>query len=186
MKSIKKTWHNDELVKVLSQGGVVVMPTDTVYGVVGKASDPLVVERIYKIKKRDSNKPLIILISDAKELENFSITLSREQKKSLKLFWPGSVSIVFDCEDDTLSYLHRGTKTLAVRLPEAEGLRKLIKKTGPLVAPLANPEGLPPATTIPEARRYFDDLVDLYLDGAVKGKPSKIIKLHFNGSVSVL
>ncbi|NMB92179.1 MAG: Sua5/YciO/YrdC/YwlC family protein, partial [Parcubacteria group bacterium] len=69
--------------------------------------------------------------------------------------------------------------TLAFRLPADKNLRKLLEKTGPLVAPSANLEGLPPAKNIIEAKRYFEDLPDLYIDGQeISGKPSKLIKLQ--------
>ena len=76
-------------------------------------------------------------------------------------------------------YLHRGTNSLAFRLPANKGLQELISQTGPLVAPSANMEGLPPATTIDEAENYFGDKVNFYIgDGKIAGKPSKLIKIE--------
>ena len=97
------------------------------------------------------------------------------------------MSFVLDCIDEKFTYLHRGTKTLAFRLPAQKDLQRLLKQTGPLLAPSANIEGLPPAQNISEARKYFGDLVDLYIDGGtVVSKASKVIKLHKDGSVSIL
>jgi L-threonylcarbamoyladenylate synthase len=188
-------WSNENLVKVLKSGGVVVMPTDTLYGIVGKAKDVSTVERIYTIRKRAPDKPCIILIGDINELENFSIVVSKEQKTAIKKYWffksfqnkPEPVSIVFDCLDETFSYLHRGTKTLAFRLPVKIDLQNLLKKTGPLIAPSANTEALPPSFNISKAKKYFGSSVDLYVDGGtIKSKASKVIKLHKDGSVTVL
>ena len=168
------------------------MPTDTIYGIVGRAQDETAVNRIYEIRRRNPQKPGIILIGDTGELEKFSIILSEKQKNRLNEFWPpasvkGGTSVVLDCPDDSLLYLHRGTKTLAFRLPLWKPLRDLLLLTGPLIAPSANPEGLPPAQNIAEARGYFGDLVDFYVDGGeVFGQPSKVIKLHKDGSVSIL
>jgi len=175
-------WKNEILIDVLRQGGVVIMPTDTIYGIVGLALNRETVERIYKIKKRAPEKPCIILIGDKKELEKFSINLSLEQEKVLEKYWlsadgaEGSepTSIIFDCPDDKFEYLHRGTKTLAFRLPAQAELRELLRQTGPLIAPSANPEGLPPALDTAKAKEYFGlpaqagDLVDLYIDGGEK------------------
>jgi L-threonylcarbamoyladenylate synthase len=153
------------------------------------------VNRIYNLKKRTPEKPCIILISDIAQLENFSIKLSEEQKNKLKEFWftqseaEGSraISIIFDCEDDSFSYLHRGTKTLAFRLPVPIDLRELISKTGPLIAPSANPEALAPAENIQEAKKYFSDSIDFYLDGGdISGKASKVIRLHKDRTVDIL
>lgn len=188
-------WNEENLIKTLKGNGVAVMPTDTLYGVVGRAQNIATVERIYKIRKRAENKRCIILIGEVSELEKFSIILSEEQKTAINKYWftksevegHGPISIVLDCPDETLSYLHRGTKTLAFRLPSPQALRDLLMKTGPLIAPSANPEGLSPAQNITEARKYFEDLVDLYVDGGeLKGKASKIIKLHKDGSISIL
>ena len=194
MQLSEKIWSNENLVKTLKDGGVVVMPTDTIYGIVGLAQNEPTVNRIYKIRKRNPQKPCVILIGDISELEKFSIILSEEQKNKLKEYWftpsEGGVrptSIILDCSDDRFLYLHRGARSLAFRLPLLQGLRNLLIKTGPLIAPSANPEGLPPAQNISEARKYFGDLVDLYIDGGtVVSKASKVIKLHKDGSVSIL
>ena len=86
-----------------------------------------------------------------------------------------------------LYYLHRGTRSLAFRVPEKEDLRELLKSTGPLVAPSANPEGLPQSQNIQEARGYFGYTVDYYVDGGeITSKASKIIQLHKDGTVTIL
>lgn len=166
------------------------MPTDTIYGVVCRALDETAVKKIYEIRKRAPDKPCIILISDISELEKFSVNLFAEQKEKIKEYWSNNsapTSIILDCLDDKFSYLHRGTKTLAFRLPTQEELKNLLKQTGPLIAPSANPEGLPPAKNIQEAKKYFGDIIDLYMDrGEIEGKASKVIKLHKDGTVYIL
>lgn len=184
---MENIWENEILLRMLIQNGVVVMPTDTLYGFVGKAENESVVKRIYTIRKRNPNKPFIVLIGDLQELEKFSISLSEEQKNKLNEYWPGPVSVILDCEDQTLSYLHRGTNTLAFRLPKPQGLRDLLLKTGPLIAPSANSEGLKPAEDITQAKEYFGNDVDLYIDGGtLAGKASKLIKLHKDGTINIL
>jgi L-threonylcarbamoyladenylate synthase len=180
-------WNDENLTRILKQGGVVVMPTDTLYGIVGIADSVETVNRIYNVRKRNPDKPCIILIGGVSELEKFSVTVSKEQKEILTQNWPGPVSIILDCEEEKFKYLHRGTKTLAFRLPASEDLQNLLKKTGPLIAPSANLEGFPPAQNISEAKKYFGDLVDLYVDGGeAKGNPSRVIKLKKDGAVEVL
>lgn len=179
-------WNNPNLIKVLKEDGIAVMPTDTLYGIMGNALNSSVVNRIYKIRKRAPEKPCIVLIGDINGLENFLITLSGEQKNKIKEF-KEPVSFILDCPNETFAYLHRGTKTLAFRLPIDQKLRDLLIKTGPLIAPSANLEGLSPAENISEAKKYFGDSVDLYIDeGTIKNKASKVIKLHKDGSVEVL
>ena len=188
-------WNNKSLIKVLKDGGVVVMPTDTIYGVVGRAKNSDTVERIYKLRKRNPKKPCIILVGSLDELEKFGISLNKEQKKVFKKYKPVPTSFILDCSEspfcEKFSYLHRGTKTLAFRLPTQEGLRNLLLETGPLIAPSANIEGEEPSHTITEAKEYFTnkhaDLVDLYIDsGEIISIPSKIIRLYNSGSVYII
>ena len=177
---------DENLVKVLKENGVAVMPTDTLYGIVGKALDVSVVDRIYELRKRKPSKPCIIIMGDISELEKFGIGLTLEQKKTIKEFTEPT-SFILDCPEEKFSYLHRGMKTLAFRLPMARGLQDLLKQTGPLIAPSANLEGLPPAKNIAEAKKYFGDGVDLYIDGGeIIGKASKVVQLHKDGSQSIL
>ncbi len=180
-------WDNSKLTEILKEDGVVTMPTDTLYGITGRAQNISVVERIYELRKRALQKPCIILIGNIDELKIFSINLSEEHKKILENYWPGPVSIILDCEDEKFSYLHRGTKTLAFRLPSPQPLRDLLLKVGPLIAPSANPEGLSPAQNITEAKEYFGNLVDLYIDGGeLAGKASKLVRLHKDGSIAII
>ena len=196
MKTRENIWNDKNLIKTLSENGVVVMPTDTIYGIVGKALEKNTVERIYKIKERSPKKPCIILIRDINELEKFSIVLSAKQKKELEKYWsfdftqdfkPEAISIILNCPDDKFKYLHRGTKTLAFRLPASPTLRDLLLEVGSLIAPSANLEARLPAKNIKEAKKYFGDSVDLYIDGGtILNKHSKLIKLNNDGSVIVL
>lgn len=178
---------NEKLVEVLKSGGIAVIPTDTIYGMVGKALEPKTVQHIYEIRKRNLSKPCIILIGSMDDLEKFYIVLNEEQKEEIKKYWPGAVSIVFDCDNKNLEYLHCATNSLALRLPRNKNLQSLLNKVGPLIAPSANTEALPPSENINQAQKYFGDKVDLYLDGGkITSKSSKIVRLHKDGSVDIL
>jgi len=168
-----------KIVEILKKGGVGVLPTDTIYGLVGSALNKETVERIYKIKKRSTKKPFIILISCLKDLKIFGIKLKNFQKKIIKKFWPGPFSLVFECKSKKFEYLHRGKRSLAFRIPKSKFLLSLLKKTGPLVAPSANISNLPPSKNIKEAKKYFGKKVDFYFDGGtLNKKPSKIIDIR--------
>ena len=182
-------WNNVNLIKILKTGGVVVMPTDTIYGIVGSAFNLSAINRIYSARKRAPERPCIILIGDIGDLQKFSISLSEEQENKIVELWKEEkpISIILDCPVDSFKELHRGTNTLAFRLPMQENLQNLLKKVGPLIAPSANPEGLSPAKNIEEAKNYFGSSVDLYLDGGeIFGKPSQVIKLNIDGSIDIL
>jgi L-threonylcarbamoyladenylate synthase len=172
---------------LLKQGGVGVMPTDTLYGLVASASDETAIKRVYDLKGRTASKPCIILISGFDDLPHFGTTLTREQHNVLNNYWPGPVSVILPCGPLTQEYLHRGTQTLAFRIPKDARLRKFLQESGPLIAPSANPEGLPPATTAEEAKAYFGSSVDFYEDGGKRtGEPSTIITFDKNNRVVIV
>ena len=184
--NLNDIWKDDNLIKTLKNGGVAVMPTDTLYGIVGQADNETVVNRIYTIRKRNPEKPCVILIGNIDELEKFGIALNENQKNVVEQI-DEPTSFVMDCLNEKFTYLHRGTKTLAFRIPSSQALQNLLLEIGPLIAPSANTEALPPAENIQEAKNYFDTSVDLYMDaGSNSGKASKIIKLHKDGSITVI
>lgn len=154
------------------------LPTDTIYGLVGQALNRKAVERIYKVRKRNPKKPLIILISSLDDLRLFGIRPNKKTKVILKKIWPAAISVILDCPLKKFFYLHRGAKNLAFRLPAKKALRDLLEKTGPLAAPSANPEGLLPAKNIRKARQYFGDKIDFYANGGnLKSSPSTLLKI---------
>ncbi|MEK9151283.1 MAG: L-threonylcarbamoyladenylate synthase [Patescibacteria group bacterium] len=170
---------SEELIRFLREGQLAVIPTDTLYGIVCAARSREAVERLYRVRGRDVAKPCILLIDDISALEEFGIALSEADTKALEKVWPGKVSVVFDCPEKRFEYLHRGTKTLAFRIPDGQELRALIRKTGPLLAPSANQEGQPPARTVVEARNYFGDQVATYVDGDYRESlPSTVARLR--------
>ena len=171
-----------QAVPILKKGGIAVTPTDTLYGIVGRAFSKPAVERIYMVKGRDENKPFIILIASVNDLKKFDIVLTREQKKILAHIWPNATSVIIPCPHKKFEYLHRGTRSLAFRLPKNKKVQEVLKKTGPLVAPSANPQGMSPAETIDEAFAYFGDAVDVYVSGGPKkGSPSTIVQFDGDG-----
>lgn len=172
--------------RIIKKEGVGVLPTDTLYGVVGSAFFKKAVARIYKLRKRNPKKPLVILIHALADLGLFGVAPDAKDKKILRSLWPGKVSIIIPCRRKKFAYLHRGTDALAFRVPASSTLRRLLKKTGPLVAPSANREGELPAQTIVQARRYFSDTIDFYVDcGRLASQPSTLVALE-NGRISVV
>ena len=157
-------------------GGVVVMPTDTLYGLIASALDPQAVEKIYTLKKRDAGKPCIVLIAHKESLRVFNIDPYSREMEKIDKYWPGPNSIILPCKNEKFKYLHRGTETIAFRVPDDKELRDFIEEVGPIVAPSANIEGEPPAETIEEAKDYFGNVPACYSDGGkITGKPSTII-----------
>lgn len=174
-----KDLNSKKVIETLKSGGIGVIPTDTLYGVVGLALKKRTVEKIYQLRKRNSKKPFIILIGSIRDLNLFSVKIDVKTMKILLKLWPGKVSIILPCPAKKFQYLHRGIKSLAFRWPRKPSLVDLLKKTGPLVAPSANLEGLPPALTIKEAKKHFGDKVSFYIDrGRLDSKPSTLISIE--------
>ena len=181
---ITKDWQTAS--NLLAERKVGVIPTDTIYGISCLAFDKNSVEKIYKIKQRDFNKPFIILIPSIKDLNRFGISITSNEKIILNKYWPGPVSIVLNVEDERYEFLHRGTKTLAFRLPDYSGLNKLLSRTGPLVSTSANISNTKSAKSIEEAIEIFKNTVDFYLDvGPLNNPPSKIIRIE-NGEEVII
>ena len=152
--------------EILRRGGITVIPTDTIYGLVGSAFSKKAIERIYKIKGRKKTKPFIILISSFNDLKRFNIKPSVKELKILKKIWPAPVSIILPCPSKKFSYLHRGTKNLAFRLPKKKSLIAIL--------------------TVKEAKKYFGDKIDFYVNsGHLAGRPSKLVSIE-SGIIKLL
>jgi len=173
--SEKLSWRRAAF--LLKGGAVGVLPTDTIYGICGSALNKKSVEQIYRLRKRNPKKPVIVLVSSLADLKKFGVAPEKWQKEILQKIWPGKVSAVLPCLSKNFFYLHRGTKTVAFRLPAKKTLIKLLSVSGPLAAPSANPEGRRPARNISDAKKYFSSQVFYYGAGTLKGRPSALIDI---------
>lgn len=174
-----KLAENSDLIKVLSTGGVAVIRTDTLYGLVASANDPVAVEKVYAIKHRDPLKSCIILVDSPNAAYSHSTDLAHD----IALHSEVPTSFLLEA-DDAPEWLLRQNTELAYRVPAHTELRALLTQTGPLIAPSANPEGLPPAQTIEQAKKYFGSAVDIYVDGGTVPadiSPSKLVRIYADG-----
>jgi L-threonylcarbamoyladenylate synthase len=170
-----------QVVELLKNGGVGVIPTDTVYGLVGQLFNQAAVERIYDIKDRPSDKPVgTILIGDVTQIDDY---IEAADLLAAEVFWPAPVSVVLPLKTG-LMYAHRGWNSLPFRIPDDPELQQLLMETGPLATTSANIASMPAAVNIQEALGYFRAGVDFYVDGGdLSGrKASKIIKVK-NGEI---
>ncbi|PID31512.1 threonylcarbamoyl-AMP synthase [Candidatus Saccharibacteria bacterium] len=170
--------------EVLRAGGVVVACTDTIYGVLARADDERAVERVYAIKGRSGHKSSIVLITSYDQLYDAPTS---DVRRLMTQYWPGKVSIVVPSMHAP-EWLRRSNASVAYRMPAVDGLRQLIAKTGPLIAPSANPEGETPAPTVEKAVEFFGDAVDLYVDGGrvEDDTPSQLLRIDEQGNVEQL
>jgi len=159
----------------LGKGKVAIIPTDTVYGLVARAEDEVAVEKLYSLKQREK-KPGTIIAADIQQLVRLGI--KKRYLTAISYVWPNPISVVVPSEFK-LRYLDVGKGTLAVRIPKNEAIRGLLENTGPLLTSSANLPGQPTAQTITQAKKYFGDKVDVYVDeGLLKDRlPSTIIRV---------
>lgn len=175
--SIFYSLKSPELAMLFKTGSIGVIPTDTIYGISASALDSRAIERIYTIRGRDRSKPFIVLISSIDDLTLFGISLNTATYKELVRIWPAPVSIILPCRGKKFQYLHRGTQSIAFRVPAWAPLRTFLKKTGPLVTTSVNREGEKPATTIAQAKKQFGAALDFYVDrGKRNGTPSTLLR----------
>jgi L-threonylcarbamoyladenylate synthase len=176
-----KEFYN-KVTELLKNGGVGLLPTDTIYGLSAIALNEQAVRRVHELKGRD-NKPLILLISEINQLEELGI--QKEQANIIKEYWPGALSVIFNT-NITPEWLEMGTSSLAVRMPDNNDLRRLIDKVGPIVSTSANLQGQVPAKNVEEAQKYFGDKLDFYVDaGKLNGEPSTLVKIE-NGQIIIV
>ncbi len=173
--SEKLAWK--KAARLLKEGAVGVIPTDTIYGICASALNQRSVVRMYGLKKRNPVKPVIILIASFMDLEKFGIIFNDWRKEILNQVWPGPVSVILPCVGKKFAYLHRGTETLAFRLPKKKELLKILSVSGPLAAPSANWEGSPPAENIGQAKKYFGREVFYFGSKKLKGAASTLMDL---------
>jgi len=156
---------------VITQGGVIAFPTRCLYGLGADAFNPAAVERIFKIKQRPAEKPILILIDDPMRLERLVTYISDAARDILERFWPGRITLVFDAGADVPDYLTAGTGKIGIRLaghPVAAALARAIQ--GPITGTSANISGRPGCSQIADLQPAVTEQLDLILDaGSLKG-----------------
>jgi len=161
------------LTSMLTQGGVGVLPTDTIYGVVARAADERAVGRLYAIKHREQ-KPGTVIAANAQQLIDLGVP--SENIDAVSHLWPNPISVDLLVGED-LHYLSQGTGHCAFRLVATPALHELLMQTGPLLTSSANHPGGTPALNIEQAQHYFGDAVDFYVDGGdQRGLPSTVAR----------
>jgi L-threonylcarbamoyladenylate synthase len=179
LKVDPSSWENtiSETRKVLKTGGIVAFPTDTFYGLGVNPYNRIAIDKIYKIKVRDSEKPLLLLIDSISKLENLVQEPSVACIKLMQTFWPGPLTLLFKPKPSSI-HENISADLIGIRQPGNPVTRNILSALDhPLTAPSANISGDNPATTAQQVQDIFGEKVELILDaGECKGeKPSTII-----------
>lgn len=177
-------------VDVLRKGGVIIYPTDTIWGIGCDATNEKAVKKIYDIKRRLEEKTMIVLLSDKSELKDYLKTVP---PIALDLIdsWKKPLTIVYDGAENLAKNLIRDDNTVAMRISRDEFSQKVIQQLGkPLVSTSANRSGekapLFYKSITKEILNSVDHIVNLYHDSMNDVKPSTIIRLYENGNFEVL
>ena len=168
----------ENLQSVLNTGGVIAFPTDTFYGLGADPFNPDALSKIFQIKQRPADKPLLVLIHSFAQLEDLTQEVSDNARKLMAHFWPGPLTLIFKSAPGLPDALTAGTGTIGIRLPSYTFTLKFIETLGrPLTAPSANLSGERELGTAQEVERTLGDKIDLIVDGgpAPGGKPSTVL-----------
>ena len=171
----------EEVIKVIKKGGVVVVPTDTVYGLIADATNKKAVAKIFKIKNRPKSKPLPIFVKDIKIVKELA-EIDKNQEEFLKSVWPGPVTVILKRRSNKIKLYGLDRNTIAVRIPKHGLLLSIVKHIGLLAETSANVSGQPAPGNIKEilkqfaGQKYQPDLIVRHLVSN-KSKPSKVIDL---------
>ncbi len=164
----------------LMSGGIVVIPTDTVYGLAARPQDAGAVSAVYRAKGRPEGMHLPVLASTPDQVRALGVAFTPAAAALARRWWPGPLTLAFGFEPGaTRPDWLVGRDEVAVRIPDHDFLRGLIEQTGVLVVTSANPHGSPTPRTAREAASGLGDGVDLVVDGgALLEVPSTLINVH--------
>jgi L-threonylcarbamoyladenylate synthase len=177
-----KLWTTDtpsavqlaEIAALLRDGGVALLPTDTIYGLHAVATDERAIARIAEIKGRDEGKPFVVIAASLAQLESIGALVEPELRQALESLWPAPLTAILPLRHPIAA--SRGVATLAARVPDLPWLRALLETIGPLASTSANRSGEPPIETpaqlTPDLRQRIDGIVD---SGPLAGEPSTIV-----------
>ena len=165
--------HPDKALDLLRKDGVIIAPTDTVYGIMCRYDSSLAVERLYQIKQRPPHKAIPVLIGDRDQLSQVArIPLPPAAETLAKRFWPGPLTLVLQARDNLPAALTAGGTTVGVRMPDHLALCNLIRCAGPLAATSANRSGHSETHTAQQALDQLGGLIPLILsDDEVSARP---------------
>ncbi len=171
--------------QVVAAGGVVAFRTDTFYGLGADPFNRAALSQLNSLKGREGGKPILIVISDSRELDRFVANRSHVFNAVYERHWPGALTLVAAANEGIPEELTAGTATVGVRLPDDEEVREFVRACGgALTATSANTAGEPPARTAQEVADYFPEGLDLIVDSglAVGGQPSTVLDVSWVGA----
>jgi L-threonylcarbamoyladenylate synthase len=146
-----------EAARLIIQGGLLAVPTETVYGLAGNGLSPEAVAEIYNVKGRAEDKPLSLMVSSAESIDKYCLDIPETAYFLADEFWPGPLTIILKARPEIPEIVIAGGTTVGLRCPDNPLTLELLRLTGlPLAAPSANPSDEPPAVNLSEVLGYFN------------------------------
>lgn len=181
-------WKNDikydelkEVADIIKQDGIIVFPTETVYGIGGNALSENVIKKIYRIKQRPYGKALNILVKDKEEIEKYAYISNKIEEKIIDNFMPGPITIILKKKKSNIpDLLTANNDTIGIRIPDNNIVKRILEECNlPLAAPSANISGKPSSIRLSDIKRDFESKVEAFIDGGVckKKVSSTIVKV---------
>lgn len=167
--------------QALQQGDVVVVPTDTVYGLAADAFNPGAVAAVFRAKQSRQELSLPVMVHTPKQLPGIVMTIPEAAERLMAAFWPGPLTIVFDVQPGLKWDLGVASSNVAVRMPLDEVMLGLIRDVGPLAVTSANVSGEPAATTANDAFAALADQVSLVVDDGPRGSMTRSTIIDVSG-----
>lgn len=155
---------------IIRSGGLVAVPTETVYGLAGNGLDHDAVERIYEVKGRPEVKPLSLMVPDESAMALYCEGVPEQARLLAAKFWPGPLTIILKSKPGIPEIVRAGGETVGLRCPDHPMTLELLRDCGlPLAAPSANPSGSPSPKTTADVMSYFDGRIEAVIDGGECG-----------------
>ena len=156
----------EETAEIIKNGGVVVFPTETVYGIGTNGLDEIAIKKLYDIKRRPLNKPISLLVSNIEMIDQVAKNITEKEYKLIKKFFPGPITIVLNKKENVPNILTSNGSTVGVRMPKNEIALKLIDLVGvPIATSSANISGEESGIDFDNVMRKFSNKVDCLIDG---------------------
>ena len=168
----------------LHNGGIIAIPTDTVYGFAALVSDETAIEKLYRIKEREQNKSIAVLLGDAEQASLIAHKFPMKAQRLAKSYWPGALTIIIRKKAGLPANL-TSNDLVGLRIPDHAFTRDLIRMTGPLAVTSANISGQPPAKSVPDFLNILGPQLDMIIDGGPcrGGVPSSVINCETEPAV---
>ncbi|HXI12562.1 MAG TPA: L-threonylcarbamoyladenylate synthase [Thermoanaerobaculia bacterium] len=164
----------DQIAATFHRGGVVILPTDTIYGLHARAGDNEGVDRVRQLKKRDAARPMVVLAADVDQCIAAGAIIESSLRATLENIWPAPLTAIVPASSSLV--VNRDQATIAVRVPDIPWLVELMKRTGPLASSSLNESGQPPICSLDELPSGLRNGVDGIVEaGPLNGKPSTLV-----------